>query len=436
MTFTTIRAKQMSGSGPHAHGHHGHEQVAHDAAQAGGSQQPYMTADKIFLLFGLITYGIGQSILFIVFPPLVKEIGLSLTQYGFIMSASSLVLALSAMYWGRRSDRVGRKPTLLLGLFGYALGTTGVALALEWGVRGSPEPWVLFAVILLARLVYGGLASAINPAASGYIADTTSRENRARGMALLGMTSGIGTIVGPVLGGALAFVSVIFPMYVAVVLALLAMVMLAVLLKEPQREPAPAGHKNKMLSPLDPRIRAFLFLFFCFWMFFTMIQVIVAFLLADQIGIEGNDKVAQSTASALMAMALWATFFQLVVIQKMNIKPGTMLRLGLPAFALAMGALLIAESLFMVWVSFSLFGIALALSNPGITGGASLMVETHEQGALGGLFSAAPILGMAAGPLLGSTLYQYVAVTAPMQVGLVAFVLLSVFAFRLQVPDK
>lgn len=395
-----------------------------------------MTPDKLFLLFGLITYGIGQSVLFIVFPPLVKQIGLTLPQYGFIMSASNLVLALSAIYWGRRSDHAGRKPTLLLGLFGYALGTIGVALALEWGVRGDPAPWVLFTVILLARFVYGGLASAINPAASGYIADTTSRENRARGMALLGMTSGIGTILGPVLGGALAFISVIFPMYAAVTLALLAMVMLAILLKEPERAPVPEGHENKKLSPLDPRVRSFLFLFFCFWMFFTVIQVIIAFLLADRVGIEGADKIAQATSTALMAMAVWATFFQLVVIQKMNISPKTMLRLGLPAFALAMLVLLLAESIYMVWLSFSLFGIALALSNPGITGGASLMVEPHEQGALGGLFSAAPILGMAAGPLLGSLLYEHVSATAPMVVGLIAFVLLSVYAFALKVPER
>jgi len=420
----------------HGHGNQGHGQGAAETAASGDVQQPYMTPDKVFLLFGLITYGIGQSVLFVVFPALVKEIGLTLSQYGFILSASNLVLAMSAIYWGRRSDRVGRKPTLLLGLFGYALGTIGVALALEWGVRGSPEPWMLFAAILGARLVYGSLASAINPAASGYIADTTSRENRARGMALLGMTSGIGTMLGPVLGGALAFISVIFPMYVAVALALLAMLMLAILLKEPQRIPAPQGHENKKLSAFDPRVRSFLFLFFCFWMFFTMIQVIIAFLLADQIGIKGSENLAQATSTALIAMAIWATFFQLVIIQKLNISPKTMLRLGLPAFVLAMAVLLIAENIYMVWASFSLFGIALALSNPGITGGASLMVEPHEQGALGGLFSAAPILGMAVGPLLGYLMYEHVSTLFPIQVGLVAFVLLSVYAFMLKVPDK
>ena len=64
------------------------------------------------------------------------------------------------------------------------------------------------------------------------------------------------------------------------------------------------------------------------------------------------------------------------------------------------------------------------------------MVEPHEQGALGGLFSAAPILGMAVGPLLGSVLYEQVSRAFPIQVGLVAFVLLSVYAFMLKVPEK
>jgi len=419
----------------HGHGHHGHgtaDEVVDAAADAPAA--PYLTADIVILLFGLVTYGIGQSVLYIVFQPLVKVIGLQTWQYGFIMSASNLMLAIMAFYWGRRSDRVGRKPTLLLGLFGYALGTTGVALALEWGVRSQPDPWLLFGAILAARLVYGALASAINPAASGYIADTTSRANRARGMALLGMTSGIGTVLGPVLGGALAFVSVIFPMYVAVGLATVALLALAVVLKEPERAPAPAHATNK-LSPFDPRIRSFLLLFFCFWLFFTIIQTIIGFLFAQRLGISDPEAIAGSIAGALTAMALLAVFMQLVVIQKFRITARTMLRLGLPAFALGMAVLLFATSMLGIWLAFGLFGIALALSNPGITASASLMVEPHEQGAVGGLLSAVPILGMAVGPLLGTLLFEQSALL-PVQVGLGAFVLLSAYAFTLSVPEQ
>ncbi|MEE4184814.1 MAG: MFS transporter [Gammaproteobacteria bacterium] len=417
----------------HGHGHDGEPAAVADPTAA-APQADFLTTDKIILLFGLVTYGIGQSVLYIVFQPLVTVIGLETWQYGFIMSASNLMLAIMAFFWGRRSDRVGRKPTLLLGLFGYALGTTGVALALEWGVRSSPAPWTLFGVILLARLLYGALASAINPAASGYIADTTSRENRGRGMALLGMTSGIGTVLGPVLGGALAFVSVIFPLYAAVGLSVIALVGLAVVLKEPERAPAPPHASNK-LSPFDPRIRSFLVLFFCFWLFFTIIQTIMGFLFAQRLGISDPEAIASSIAGALTAMALLAVFMQLVVIQKLKITARTMLRLGLPAFAVGMVVLLFATSMIWMWLAFGLFGVALALSNPGITASASLMVEPHEQGAVGGLLSAVPVLGMSVGPLLGTLLFG-ISPTLPVQVGVVAFVLLSVYAFTLDVPEK
>ena len=65
----------MHGHGNNApqHGHGGHAQ---HGQQTDGADAPFLTADKVILLLGLITYGIGQSILFVVFPPLVEEIGL------------------------------------------------------------------------------------------------------------------------------------------------------------------------------------------------------------------------------------------------------------------------------------------------------------------------------------------------------------------------
>ncbi|TDJ43790.1 MAG: MFS transporter [Gammaproteobacteria bacterium] len=421
----------------HGHGGQGHEQdFSQNATTPADNGAPFLTPDKIILLLGLVTYGIGQSILFVVFPPLVEQIGLTLTQFGLIFSISNLMLALAAVYWGRMSDKVGRKPLLMLGLFGYALGTAIVALSLEWGLRGSPAPWLLFAVIVFARLIYAGLASAINPSAIAYLADTTTREQRARGMALLGMSSGIGTMLGPVIGGSLAFISVIFPLYVAIALALLALVLIAVMLKEPEKAPVPTHAEGKKLKWHDSRIRPFLIMFFCLWTFFTLNQITIAFYLEKVIGIEGSASVARATATALFCMAIWAVLMQAVVIQKLQVKPGTMLRIGSPVFALGMVTLLIADSMFLVCVAFSMFGVSMALGNAGIAGGASLSVEPHEQGAIGGLLSAAPILGMVAGPLLGPVLFDQFGPTVPVTIGAIAFTLLSVYAFTIRVPDK
>ena len=78
----------------------------------------------------------------------------------------------------------------------------------------------------------------------------------------------------------------------------------------------------------------------------------------------------------------------------------------------------------------------MALANAGIAGGASLSVEPHEQGAIGGMLSAAPILGMVMGPLLGPWLFEAIGPKAPAMAGIIAFLLLSVYAFRIEVPER
>jgi MFS family permease len=420
------------------HGHGGHGQGGDPAAATGadGDTAPFMTTDKVVLLLGMITYGIGQSILFVTFPPLVETIGLTKIQFGLIFSISNFMLAVAAVYWGRKSDEVGRKPLLMLGLFGYAAGTTIVALALEWGVRGSPAPWMLFSVIVLARVIYASLASAINPSATAYLADTTTREQRGRGMALIGLTSGIGTMIGPVIGGAFAFVSVIFPLYIAVGLALLALVLIAFTLKEPERAAVSEHDEPQKLSWRDPRVFPFLLLFFCFWMFFTMNQIIAVFYLEQHVGIEGGASVARAAASALFAMAIWAVLMQAVVMQRVPMGPMTMLRIGFPAFVLGLVFLYFADSMIFVWIAFSLFGVSMAFSNAGIASGASLSVDPSEQGAVGGLLSAAPIFGMVLGPLLGPFLFDTFSPTFPVLVAIVAYALLSVYVFSIKVPER
>jgi hypothetical protein len=66
-------------------------------SETSADSAPFMSGDKIVLLLSMITYGIGQTVLFIVFPPLVEQIGLSLTQFGLIWAASNLIIAMWAI---------------------------------------------------------------------------------------------------------------------------------------------------------------------------------------------------------------------------------------------------------------------------------------------------------------------------------------------------
>lgn len=97
-----------------------------------------------------------------------------------------------APLWGRWSDRIGRRPLILIGIGGY------VVAQVLFGLASSL--WLLYA----ARIVGGILSSATLPASAAYVADETLPEERSRGMAWLGTATSLGVVVGPALGGLLA----------------------------------------------------------------------------------------------------------------------------------------------------------------------------------------------------------------------------------------
>ena len=107
---------------------------------------------------------------------------------GALMASFSLMQFLFAPLWGRASDRWGRRPIIMLGLFGSVVFYTWFAVA---SMIGS------LAGLFIAR-IGAGIAGATIPTAEAYIADTTTLENRTRGMALIGMAFGLGFTIGPV----------------------------------------------------------------------------------------------------------------------------------------------------------------------------------------------------------------------------------------------
>jgi MFS family permease len=107
---------------------------------------------------------------------------------GVLSAAYSLLQFLFAPFWGARSDRLGRRPVLLLTVAGTAVSY------LIWAFSGS------FWLFLVARL-FGGAMSGNLSVATAAVADVTTRENRAKGMGLIGVAFGLGFITGPAIGG-------------------------------------------------------------------------------------------------------------------------------------------------------------------------------------------------------------------------------------------
>lgn len=156
---------------------------------------------------------------------------------GILEAVNGLCMFLVAPVLGALSDRVGRRPIIIVASFGAAVGY------LLFGIGGAL--WVL----LLGRVVQGITAGDL-PALFAYLADITPPEERAARFGLLGALSGIGTMVGPAVGGLLAAVNVDFPVFVTAGIAALVGVLSLVLL--PESLPVERRTRSIVLGELHP----------------------------------------------------------------------------------------------------------------------------------------------------------------------------------------
>jgi MFS family permease len=391
-----------------------------------------VSRDKLILLVGLITYGMGQSLLFVIFTPLARELGLTAWQLGLVIAASNVALTVSAPRWGRVSDRWGRKPVFLTGMAGYAIGYAALALGVQAGLAGWLAAAPLFALLIALRLCYGLVVGAINPAATAYIADTTDEQSRAKGMALLAMSGGLGTILGPAFGGALAFVSPVFPMYAAALLAVIAGAWALVALPEPPRQAR--AQATGRLGMFDGRVLPYLAGWVVVFGVFTGVQTITVYFIADRYGVTAVATAQRTMMFALLAMALCTLVVQAVVLQKWKATPGTLLRTGFGLMVCALLLLAFGPAAGFLYLSYAVFGLSFGFTAPGLNAAGSLSVRPDEQGAVAGLLSAAPTVGMIFGPILCSASYR-LAPTLPVLGGAALTLLVLVWFLFVKVPD-
>jgi multidrug resistance protein len=160
-----------------------------------------MTRKHLFVLLAcLFVVMVGFGITLPVLPFYVERLPLTggasrqsvAMHVGLLTGVYALAQLFFAPLWGKWSDRTGRRPLLLAGIAGYAVGQVLFGLATTM--------WLLYA----ARILGGILSSATLPVSAAYVADMTTEEGRGRGMAWLGTATSLGFVVGPALGGVLS----------------------------------------------------------------------------------------------------------------------------------------------------------------------------------------------------------------------------------------
>src|SRR5512146_561042 len=195
-------------------------------------RMPGSRKNLIILGFTLLVVMLGYGMIQPIIPFLITKLGASGRDLGILASVYAAMQLVCAPFWGTLSDRIGRKPVLLIGVLGYA-----IAMFI-FGI--STQFWMLF----VARTFSGVLSSATMPTAMAYLSDNLPEKQRSGAMGQLGAAVGLGVVLGPMLGGLLSTDSLSLPFFVGSGLALLALLLVFIFLPETHLAPLASGKKS------------------------------------------------------------------------------------------------------------------------------------------------------------------------------------------------
>jgi len=319
------------------------------------------------------------------------EIGMVLSIYSWMQFIFSPLL-------GRLSDRYGRRPVLFVSLLGSAAGYLVI------GVAAS------ITLVFVGRVVSGITGGNIS-AAQAYIADVTSKENRAKGMGLFGAAFGLGFVLGPALGGILSKFSIHLPFYFAAGLSTASAVATYVLLPEAKRPGSNSADTSSkgIGSLLQPfRERTFALINIVYFLLVTSFSIMTyAFVLftAFSFGYTGEQNGYLFFFVGLVAVLGQGVLFGRLakVFGEERLAPIGCLMMAvsflvIPLIAPNSGGL---PALLGVCVLLSLGN---AIASPSLTSLASKTVHDDEQGRSLGLMQSGASLARAIGPMLGGVL--------------------------------
>ncbi len=344
----------------------------------------------IFLTIFITMVGFG--IVIPVLPIYAKSDPFKMTpaQLGSLVGIFSLVQLVSAPLMGKLSDRLGRKPVLLISVLGTAAGFVILGAA--------NSVWMLF----LGRIVDGASGGNIGTAQS-CIADVTAPENRSRAMGMIGAAFGLGFILGPALGGILGHISPAMPFYVAGALSIANAVLIAVALPETLSEEhrlhpdAAAPFAEVFAGGRGAFISLLLVASLVSTTGFAFIHVLFALFCTDQFHWS-----LQTTGYAFAYVGFIAVLVQGGLLRRL-------LKRNIEKELAIIGGLLLATSLWLLpragsITVFLAVCALMALGNgllvPTLSGMSSRHVHGRAQGRVLGLMAAAGSLGRYLGPKL------------------------------------
>ena len=370
-------------------------------------RKPSLLVVFLTVFIDLVGFGIVLPLL----PIYSKEFGASGFVIGGIIAAYSAMQFFFAPLWGRLSDRIGRRPVLLVSTAGAA-----ISYALfGWGSSFRPETAL---ILVFVSRVLAGIAGANISVAQAYIADVTPPEKRSQRMGLIGMAFGLGFIFGPALGGlTYKALGITGPGYVAAGLCTFNLVLAYFILGESRRPGSEVAPPRPRLAQWShtmghPQIGLLVTIFFLSTFAFTCFETTLGLLVGKNFQLDiANDDRAKTTVSYLFAYCgIIGAIVQGGAIGKLVKKLGEPRLITLSLFLVALSLAVLpfvrgpwAELLLIL----ALLSVGSSLTRPPLFGMISMLTPGHEQGSVIGIAQSAGSLARIAGPIFAATLFEY-----------------------------
>lgn len=372
----------------------------------------------LFAIMFLVMVGFG--IIIPVLPFYAEEIGASPTELGLLMAVYSLMQLLFAPIWGKVSDRIGRKPVIMIGIAG---------LSLSFFLMGASST---LGMLFAARFIGGILSAANMPTVMAYVADITTEEDRGKGMGVIGAATGLGFVFGPAMGGVFSKISLSMPFFIAGFSSLLTLLLVWFLLKESLTEEA-KQLQNKQGASLKQALGGSYSILYFLQLFISLslsgLEATFAYFGAQKAGL-GTVELGY----IFMIMGVASAFVQGGLVGRMTKRfgEGAVIQIGIVISAIGFGLILLVDDFATAAIFLTIFGIGNGVIRPSVS---ALLTKasTAGHGSATGFLSSFDSLGRIIGPPLGGWLFS-ITIGLPYISGIllsgVAFVLYRLYTIQ------
>ena len=356
----------------------------------------------------------------------------SIVLFGGVLGALySLLQFFAAPVWGSLSDRFGRKPILMVTIFGLFVSY------IMWALSGS------FTILILARFI-GGIMGGNISTATAAIADVTDKSNRSKGMAFVGIAFAFGFIFGPAIGGVLTVINPVdhFPSlvqygwnpfsYAACFAGILSFINLVILVRsfeetKPEKITSDSDRTSnigKLFTPLKNKNVNFTnYAYFLFLSAFSGLEFTLTFLAVERFSYNSLDN-----AYMFIFIGFIIAFVQGGVVRRKahTIGEKKMAVAGLVSVIPGLIIISVAKLPFLLYLGLFFLAIGSALAIPTLTSLVSLNSSESEQGRSLGIFRSLGALGRIIGPIVASVLYWRLGSVYPYLIG-AFFIIIPLF---------